>query len=99
MAHLNSLASGSKTTTQTFISSRLSVCLKLLELTVPSHKLVGEVSSESVVTDHCDGGQEAVLECNFDMEEDNLYSVKWYRNEQEFYRLATSHFFLKWKRR
>jgi len=54
-------------------SARLSVCLKLLELNVPSHKLVGE---------------EAVLECKFDMEADSLYSVKWYRNEQEFYRFV-----------
>jgi len=50
---------------------RFGVCLKLLELEVPSHKLVGE---------------EASLQCKFDMEGDSLYSVKWYRNEQEFYR-------------
>lgn len=48
-------------------------CLKLLELTVPSHKLVG---------------QEVKLICRFDMEGDTLYSVKWYRNEQEFYRFV-----------
>ena len=61
----------------------------MLELEVPSHKLVGD---------------EATLECRyveyrdlktlndhffrFDMESDRLYSVKWYRNEQEFYRFV-----------
>ena len=48
-------------------------CLKLLELDVPSHKLVGEGVK---------------LVCRFDMEGDALYSVKWYRNEQEFYRFV-----------
>ena len=38
--------------------------------------------------DDGDVGQEAVLECKFDMEADSLYSVKWYRNEQEFYRFV-----------
>lgn len=51
----------------------LGSCLKLLELSVPTHKLVGE---------------EVKLVCKFDMEGDTLYSVKWYRNEQEFYRFV-----------
>lgn len=51
----------------------LSWCLKLLELDVPTHKLVGEGVK---------------LVCRFDMEGDTLYSVKWYRNEQEFYRFV-----------
>lgn len=50
---------------------RLCWCLKILELTVPTHKLVGEGVR---------------LVCMFDMEQETLYSVKWYRNEQEFYR-------------
>ena len=49
------------------------MCLKLLELDVPTHKLVGEGVK---------------LVCRFDMEGDTLYSVKWYRNEQEFYRFV-----------
>lgn len=51
----------------------LGECLKLLELSVPTHKLVGEGVK---------------LVCKFDMEGDTLYSVKWYRNEQEFYRFV-----------
>ena len=45
---------------------------------------VGHVDNDDDDVD----GQEAVLECKFDMEADSLYSVKWYRNEQEFYRFV-----------
>jgi len=51
----------------------VTLALKLLELDVPTHKLVGEGVK---------------LVCRFDMEGDTLYSVKWYRNEQEFYRFV-----------
>ncbi|XP_023348400.1 uncharacterized protein LOC111717119 [Eurytemora carolleeae] len=47
--------------------------LRLLELDVPTHKVVGE---------------SAKLTCRFEMEGAALYSVKWYRNEQEFYRFV-----------
>jgi len=47
------------------------ICIRLTELTVPPHKLVGE---------------SVKLVCKFEMEAEHLYSVKWYRNEQEFYR-------------
>jgi len=53
--------------------SGVTLALKLLELDVPTHKLVGEGVK---------------LVCRFDMEGDTLYSVKWYRNEQEFYRFV-----------
>lgn len=46
-------------------------CLKILEMVAPTHKLVGD---------------SVLLRCKFDMEGDTLYSVKWYRNEQEFFR-------------
>ena len=46
-------------------------CLKIIKMEVPTHRLVGE---------------SVKLICKFEMEGDTLYSVKWYRNEQEFYR-------------
>jgi len=46
-------------------------CLKITEMEVPTHKLVGDT---------------VTLICKFHMEGDRLYSVKWYRNEQEFFR-------------
>lgn len=42
-----------------------------MEMLVPTHKLVGD---------------SVLLKCRFDMEGDTLYSVKWYRNEREFFR-------------
>lgn len=40
---------------------------------VPTHQLLGE---------------EAHLQCKFDMEGKTLYAVKWYKDEKEFYRFA-----------
>uniref|UniRef100_A0A1A9ZGZ8 Ig-like domain-containing protein n=1 Tax=Glossina pallidipes TaxID=7398 RepID=A0A1A9ZGZ8_GLOPL len=31
-------------------------------------------------------GSNALLTCNYDMENDTLYSVKWYKGRREFYR-------------
>ena len=45
--------------------------MKLLNINVPAHELVG---------------REAKLQCDFDMEGDMLYSVKWYKDDLEFYR-------------
>lgn len=47
------------------------ICLKMIEVIVPGYKIRGE---------------NALLECRFDLEKDLLYSVKWYRNNEEFYR-------------
>ena len=46
-------------------------CIKLTEKLIPSHAIKGE---------------DVVLECLYDLQGDSLYSVKWYRNGQEFYR-------------
>ncbi|XP_014369295.2 cell adhesion molecule 2 [Papilio machaon] len=46
-------------------------CVRLLELQVPAQA--------------AEGG-EAILGCQFDMERDILYSVKWYKDGREFYR-------------
>jgi hypothetical protein len=35
---------------------------------------------------HMKQGEDLELVCNYDLEGDKLYSVKWYRNAQEFYR-------------
>ena len=39
-------------------------CVRLVRLNVPSHKFVGD---------------RAVLKCVFDLEREQLYSVKWYK--------------------
>lgn len=31
-------------------------------------------------------GDNALLICNYDMEGDSLYSIKWYKGKREFYR-------------
>lgn len=46
-------------------------CIRLTRTVLPSHAIQGE---------------DVVLECDYDMEGDRLYSVKWYRNGKEFYR-------------
>ena len=38
------------------------------------------------IPSHAINGEDLVLECEYDLEGDHLYSVKWYRNGQEFYR-------------
>jgi hypothetical protein len=38
--------------------------------------------------EHPERGKSIVLMCNYDLEEDGLYSVKWYRGEQEFFHFA-----------
>ncbi|XP_049799213.1 uncharacterized protein LOC126234552 [Schistocerca nitens] len=45
--------------------------LKLLRLQVPQYKLRGD---------------QALLQCLYDLEDDALYSVKWYKDDEEFYR-------------
>ncbi|KAL1140625.1 hypothetical protein AAG570_000555, partial [Ranatra chinensis] len=44
-----------------------------LHVAVPQYKLRGEL---------------AVLECHYELEGDTLYSVKWYKENEEFYRFV-----------
>merc|ERR1712013_485689 len=53
------------------LALQASDCIKLTEKLIPSHAIKGE---------------NVVLECLYDLQGDSLYSVKWYRNGQEFYR-------------
>jgi len=41
---------------------------------------------DSIIPPHALKGHQAVLKCNYDLEGDSLYSVKWYFNQKEFYR-------------
>ncbi|XP_065218701.1 cell adhesion molecule 2-like isoform X2 [Planococcus citri] len=50
------------------------VCgLRLNRVVVPPYKLRGE---------------NAVLECHYDLDDDSLYAVKWYKENEEFYRFV-----------
>jgi len=51
--------------------SRLVTSLTLTTISVPLHPQVGDI---------------AVLRCDFDLQGDRLYSVKWYKDNTEFYR-------------
>ncbi len=46
-------------------------CVRLLRLGVPSHRFLGD---------------SVVLRCVFDLEGERLYSVKWYKDREEFFR-------------
>ncbi|CAG9787160.1 unnamed protein product [Diatraea saccharalis] len=49
----------------------VTICLRVVGVTVPTFKQRGEA---------------ATLGCDFDLEGGKLYSVKWYRDHEEFYR-------------
>jgi len=59
------------------ITAHLPGCgsLKMMKLTVPPQLVFG---------------QSASLQCNYDLEGSQLYSVKWYKNGQEFFRYMPS---------
>jgi len=48
-----------------------SICLSVLEVVVPAYRVRGET---------------ALLECQYQLDKDTLYSVKWYKDNEEFYR-------------
>ena len=56
-----------------FLFPGTSLALRLKDIDVPPHRVVGE---------------KARLICKFDMEGDILYSVKWYKDDLEFYRFV-----------
>lgn len=47
------------------------LCLRLHRINVPAYKIKGE---------------KAVLECMYELEGDSLYAVKWYKENEEFYK-------------
>ncbi|GFT29981.1 ig-like domain-containing protein [Nephila pilipes] len=49
------------------------LCLRLVSLHVPSKVIVGDVIK---------------LTCRYDLEGDTLYSIKWYRDDVEFFRFV-----------
>ncbi|XP_044729307.1 uncharacterized protein LOC123292660 [Chrysoperla carnea] len=54
-----------------YLSWREVLSLRLLEIRIPTHAVRNNV---------------AILECNFDLDGEELYSVKWYKDGNEFYR-------------
>lgn len=40
---------------------------------------------------HAREGGVALLSCQYDLEDDDLYSVKWYKGNKEFYRFVPRH--------
>lgn len=45
--------------------------IKLLRIVVPPYRLRGD---------------QAILECHYELEGDSLYAVKWYKENEEFFR-------------
>jgi len=54
-----------------FLAITVSDAIRITEHSIPSHAIRHE---------------DVILECVYDLQGDSLYSVKWYRNGQEFYR-------------
>eukprot|EP00095_Tigriopus_kingsejongensis_P008172 maker-scaffold1032_size68796-snap-gene-0.13 protein:Tk08172 transcript:maker-scaffold1032_size68796-snap-gene-0.13-mRNA-1 annotation:"cell adhesion molecule 3 precursor" len=65
---------------------------ELPELGKPGDRTLGAVRllEDSIIPPHAFRGQKAVLRCNYDLEGDDLYSIKWYFNQKEFYRYIPS---------
>lgn len=53
-----------------FISG-FTLCLRLNEVTIPNHTVRGSTTR---------------LECHYELDNEDLYSVKWYKDGHEFYR-------------
>jgi len=55
----------------TFVSASFISNIKLLNVRIANHTVLGSSTK---------------LECTYDLEGENLYSVKWYKNGDEFFR-------------
>ncbi|XP_076332606.1 uncharacterized protein LOC143237338 isoform X2 [Tachypleus tridentatus] len=60
----------------------LILLIRAVSLTTPLRLVMLDVPSPTVV------GQEVELTCSFDLNGDTLYSVKWYKDDVEFYRFV-----------
>ena len=72
----------------TYISSYLTHIYYLFFAGI--HKSTGIKLLKVEIPPHAIRGQDARLICKYDMEGDKLYSIKWYRNGNEFYRYIPS---------
>lgn len=64
----------------------LTVTFSFLSLSQHSDISVGLRDVRVVIPTAVKRGDNALLICNYDMEEDSLYSIKWYKGRREFYR-------------
>ncbi|CAG9785550.1 unnamed protein product [Diatraea saccharalis] len=65
------------------------LCLTVLFLALNQDTVLASVRiTELRVEGHVAEGETALLGCKFDMEDDSLYSLRWYKDGREFYRYA-----------
>ncbi|XP_059485218.1 uncharacterized protein LOC132202366 [Neocloeon triangulifer] len=64
------------------------VATQVLLLAITAGCCVGLREVRVVVPPDVRHGEDAVLQCLFDLEGDSLYSVKWYKGQHEFYRFT-----------
>lgn len=84
------LLSKMRTVNSLFLKHQLTAVVVLVTLSTLKVCQSVRLLSDSVIPPHALKGHQAVLRCNYDMEGDDLYSVKWYFNQKEFYRFIPS---------
>ncbi|XP_069949262.1 uncharacterized protein [Cherax quadricarinatus] len=67
------------------MDAHTTLCILLLLLTIARPGL-GLSIKETVIPVYKIRGEDAVLNCYYDLEGEPLYSVKWYKDDEEFYR-------------